>query len=376
MRVKEHKVVMPFETIVAPHVNVNDLEMIIVEWLVKPWQFVNKGEPICEVETTKSVLAVESTHTGYIYPLVQEKKLVKVGEPLAHVFSDNNPAQLEAIKKTSSGEKAMVSKKAQELMKEFGLTVADFPMFSTISSETVVAKIRELKTQEISRNEKDVKQILDHLQIQKNSVAIYGEKNQALLAMDAFQAEGKMIPVGYINSFYKENEFYGLPVISRETLEQLRKKGLQYIYVCGQDAKVKQEQEKECAALGLEIVSVIHPSASVSKFARLGKGVFIGAKAAIGPDVEIGDFSRVLCAATVAHHSKIGRFVDIADGSHLGGNVTVGDFSLIGIGVNINKRITIGKNTVIVSGATVIDHVPDNSTVRLNIIAQQEKSIT
>ena len=124
----------------------------------------------------------------------------------------------------------------------------------------------------------------------------------------------------------------------------------------------------------MEVISAIHPSAVVSGMARLGKGVFIGAQATIGPDVAIGDFSQVLSGATVAHHCKLGKYVSVSDGAHLGGNVSVGDCALIGIGANINKRITIGKNAVVVSGATVIDHVPDDYTVRLNSLDKDKRS--
>ena len=151
-----------------------------------------------------------------------------------------------------------------------------------------------------------------------------------------------------------------------QALPLLKKKGLKNIYICGQNLDIKEKERREAKSLGLNILSVVHPSADVSPLARLGEGVFIGAHVAIGPEVEVGDFSQVLSGATVAHHSRVGKFVTIADGTHVGGNVTVGDSSQVGIGVNINKRIIIGRNAAIVSGATVVDHVPDNTVCRLN----------
>ncbi len=362
---------MAFRTITAPHVNVNDLEMIVVKWHVEPWQFVAEGETICEVETTKAVVSVDADHAGYIYPLVEEKESIKVGEPLAHIFSQNDPKQLEAINlKVNSDTDIIVTKKAQALMQEFGLSVSDFPKFSSISSETVIAKIRELRPSEIAYDEKRARELLGRMEIGGNSVVIYGEKNQALLALDAFE---KYKPVAYISSSERSEDFYGVPVIHAKALGQLKEKGLRYVYICGGSAKVKKEQEKECAQIGLEAVSALHPDSTVSSRARLGKGVFVGAQAAIGPDAEIGDFSQVLSGATVAHHCRLGKYVSISDGAHLGGNVSVGDGALIGIGANINKRITIGRNAIVVSGATVVDHVPDNNTVRLNLLEKDKK---
>lgn len=358
---------MPFKTITAPYINANDMEMQVVKWSVRPWQFVNKDDKLCEIESTKAVIVVESTYPGYVYPLVEVKKFVKVGEPLAHIFPENDPKQLEAISRETVPESNVtVTKKARVLMEEHGLSLLDFPKFSSISSETVIAKIRELKPKEESHDKKRANEVLGRIKIDENSIVIYGEKNQGLLALDAFNENKKYKSLAYIDSSYKPEIFYGIPVMHNSALSQLKEKGLKYVYICGKDPKIKKEQEKECEEIGLEVCSAIHPTSVVSAISDLGKGIFIGAKAVIGPDVKIGDFSQVLCGATVAHHCKLGSYVSISDGANLAGNVSIGDNTLIGIGVNVNKWIKIGMNSIVVSGATVTDHVPDNHIIRLN----------
>ena len=69
---------MPFKTIVAPHINVNDLEMKLVHWTINEWGQVKKGDPICDVETTKSIETIESTETGYLYPAIKEHEMVVI----------------------------------------------------------------------------------------------------------------------------------------------------------------------------------------------------------------------------------------------------------------------------------------------------------
>ena len=357
-----------FKTITAPHINVNDLEMVVSEWFTKPWQAVSRGDNVCEVVTTKATVTVETEFSGYIYPVVNVGQTVKVGEPLAHIFPEHDIAQLEQLN-LNDGTKtnATVTKKAQEMMDEHGLTVSDFQKFSTISSDTVVAKIRELKVETKPSDKGRIQSVLSKITIDHKSVALWGEHNQVLLALDAFKEDKNSFrPVAVIDVNINDDHVHGVPVLTHEFLNELKNMGLRNVYICGQNIQNKKEQIKLCEELGLNIVSALHPTASISTLARLGKGVFVGAKAAIGPDVEIGNFSQVLSGATVAHHSKIGSFVNISDGAHLGGNVTVGDHTLIGIGVNINKRINIGRNVTIVSGATVLDHLSDATIFRLN----------
>jgi sugar O-acyltransferase (sialic acid O-acetyltransferase NeuD family) len=359
---------MSFKTVTAPHINVNDLEMIMQKWYVSPWQLVEQGDVICDVETTKAIVTVESEYSGYVYPLVPLDKVIKVGEPLAHVFPEDDPKQLEELNRVTKEEVGVTTtKKALVLMKEHGLTVADFPKFSMISSETVVAKLRERQISEKNHGEPGGIDIDEkNIRIDQDSVVIYGEPNQALLALDALNAAGRYNTIAYLNSSYDKDNFYGLPVLHNTVLKYLRARGLGFVYICGQNSETLARQQKECEDIGIETVLAVHPSSSIASTALLGKGVFIGANVVIGPDVKIGEFSRILCGATVAHHSLLGKFISVSDGSHIGGNVVVGDETLIGIGVNINKRVTIGNKVVIVSGAVVTDHIPDNHIVRLN----------
>jgi sugar O-acyltransferase (sialic acid O-acetyltransferase NeuD family) len=358
---------MSTNTIVAPHINANDLEMVLVEWFFEPWEFVNQGDVVCEVETTKAVSSIESEFTGYMYPLINGGEFVKVGEPIAHVFPNNDKKQIEVLEKPPPSESSViVSKKAQSLLKEFGLSISDFPKYSSISSETVVAKVRELEIKQVSSEDKRIEEDLDLIKISDNSVVIYGELNQALLALDCFISNDNFKVVGYVNPSYKSELFHGIPALHSSVFPKLKDRGLKYVYLCGQNSEVKSKQLDECKRIGLECISAIHSSAIVSDLAQLGEGIFIGAQVVIGPEAVVGDFSQVLCGATIAHHAKLGRYVTISDGSKLGGNVQVGDRSLVGIGVNINKRIAIGRESTIVSGATVIDNVPDNMIYRLN----------
>jgi hypothetical protein len=353
---------MAFKTVAAPHVNVNDLEVILAEWLVKPWQRVEPGTPLCVVETTKAVLNVDSVEGGFVYPVAKAGTTVRVGEPLAHIFPTADPAQAGELAGAKPGQGgAVVSKKARELMDKFGLTEKDFPAFTAISSDTVIVKIREIQAAASTGPKKTPAETLAAVKVDASSVVIYGEPNQALLALDCFGEAA-----AYLDDAYAEPTLSGLPALGSDALEPLAKKGLRRVYVCARDEKSHLAAVEACEKLGLTAISAIHPDASVSRFAKLGKGVFVGALAAVGPDAELGDFSRVLCGASVAHHSRVGRFVSVTDGARLGGNVELGDRVLIGLNSVVNRRIRVGAGSVVVSGAAVADHVPDEHIVRLD----------
>jgi len=69
----------------TPRVNTNDDQVQLLAWRVAAGDYVEAGEEIADVETTKAVVAVEAERSGYISPLVAVGAIVNVGEPLAWI---------------------------------------------------------------------------------------------------------------------------------------------------------------------------------------------------------------------------------------------------------------------------------------------------
>lgn len=358
---------MSFHVVRAPHINANDLKMVLVRWLVEPWAEVVEGQAVGELETTKATIEVEIAWGGFFHPAVTPGRTVKVGEPIGYVFSRNDPEQLRALEEAEAPlEPALISRKARELMERFGLSSADFPRHTLIGLETVVAKIRERSHEETAKMNGSGPR-LPVPEFVPQALVIYGEINQATLAFDALTGgESGYRVSGFVDSEPSASGFFGYPVFAADQLEEMAAKGLRNIFLCGSGRAERERQAVAAVACGLRPVSVVHPSAHVSPLACLGTGVLVGAGVIVGPEVSIGDFTNLLAGATVAHHSRIGRHVAISDGAHLGGNVTVEDEVLIGIGVAVNKRIVIGAGATVVSGAVVTDNVPAGHVWRLD----------
>ena len=364
---------MPFEVLHAPYVNVNDVELTLNRWLVQPWQKVEKGASVCELETTKATIEMESDHAGYIYFVGPAPRIVKVGEAVAYVFPSNDPSQISAIQAADSPDtRTVVSGKAKELMQQFGLTMADFPRHTAISSSTVIAVIRDrgLAAEKTTSRETPLPSFTE------DQVVLYGELNLATLALDALVSGSNpaMKAAGFVPSGGSPGEFFGLPIFAEGQLAEMRGRGLRNVFPCG-PAPTRRRQMSIIREAGLRAVSIAHATASVSKFAELGDGVFIGPGVIIGPTVTIGEGAVILAAATIAHHSQIGKCATVSDGAHIGGNVAIGDGTLVGIGVSVNRRVRIEENATVVSGATVVDNVPAGHVHRLDgtIVKHQEK---
>ena len=85
--------------------------------------------------------------------------------------------------------------------------------------------------------------------------------------------------------------------------------------------------------------TVVHPRASVSSSAKIGKNVLLMAGAVITANAEIGDHVCILPNSVIHHESKIG------------------DWTLVGSNVTVAGRVRVGKNCYLGAGSTVIQDV-------------------
>lgn len=112
--------------------------------------------------------------------------------------------------------------------------------------------------------------------------------------------------------------------------------------------------------IGFNIPNIIDPTATISKDAKLGKGIFVGKNSVINVGVSVEDGAIINTSSTIEHDCKIGKLVHIAPGSVLCGEVKVDGYTHIGAGSIIKQQITIGANTMIGMGSVVLRNIGDN----------------
>lgn len=114
-----------------------------------------------------------------------------------------------------------------------------------------------------------------------------------------------------------------------------------------------------CVRWGVKIVGVIHASASVSKFADIGRGTVVMAGAVINAEARIGVGGIVNSGAVVEHDVEVGDFAHVAPNATMGGGARLGAFSHLGLGASVLQGVSVGTHTVIGAGAVVTKDVGD-----------------
>lgn len=133
--------------------------------------------------------------------------------------------------------------------------------------------------------------------------------------------------------------------------------------------KLRLELQFKLVAAGFDVATIIHPTAYVSRFAKLGIGSVVFANAVINTDAVVGEAAIINTSATVDHDCVLGMGVHVAPGANIGGGVTVGDFSWIGIGASVKHYLAIGSEVIIGAGAAVISDI-DNGVTAVGVPAR------
>lgn len=114
---------------------------------------------------------------------------------------------------------------------------------------------------------------------------------------------------------------------------------------------------------GAQLVSLVHPKASLSNFAALGVGCVLMAGAVVNVDAILGEACIINTGATVDHDCQLAHAVHISPGAHLSGDVRIGAFSWVGVGAAVRQGVRIGSDVVVGAGAVVVKPVEDGVTV-------------
>ncbi len=114
--------------------------------------------------------------------------------------------------------------------------------------------------------------------------------------------------------------------------------------------------------VGLAVIPVTHPAATVAPSVKLGTGVVTLAGSVVNPFARLEEGVVVNTSASVDHDCRVRRFAHLWPGARLAGNVEVGEFSYIGMGASVIQNVSIGKRVTVGAGAVVLHDLEDDTT--------------
>jgi len=105
---------------------------------------------------------------------------------------------------------------------------------------------------------------------------------------------------------------------------------------------------------GWQFCAVVHPSASVSRFATIGHAAQVLAGCVVQAGAVLGAGVILNSRSIVEHDAHIGDWSHIAPGAVVCGDVRIGSWSHIGAGAVVRHGLRLGPQTLVGVGAAVV----------------------
>lgn len=147
-----------------------------------------------------------------------------------------------------------------------------------------------------------------------------------------------------------------------DDLVELHKKGYDNAFVAvGSigDTSLRIKLYNIIEKIGFYIPNIIDPSATISKFADLKSGIFIGKNVIINAGSSIGKGTIINSGSIVEHDCNIGKFSHIAPGAVLCGEVLIDECAHIGANSVIKQHVKVGMHAIVGIGSVVLHDVKD-----------------
>ena len=201
------------------------------------------------------------------------------------------------------------------------------------------------------------------------TLVILGSGGGALDVLDIMDAINRDTPVWEIAGFLDDAAevgglVWGLPVLGRLG-DAPRFADAWFINAIGSDRSFRDRPEV-IARTGIppdQFATIVHPLASVSPRARLGRGTSVGPGVVIGGGATIGDHVTICPGTLIGHDASIGPYSILAPGAIVSGGVRIGRTAYVGAGAMIRQRLRIGERALVGLGAVAIRDVPPDAVV-------------
>lgn len=195
----------------------------------------------------------------------------------------------------------------------------------------------------------------------KPKLLIVGAGGHGLVVADAAIEQGLWSEIAFLDDHVtKLASISNIPVLGETNDAHKYIDQYQDLIVAIGDNKHRLKIIDECQHKGFNIPFVSHPTATVSKYAKIGDGTFLAAHSVVNAGSNLGKGCIINTGSTVDHDNVLSDGVHVSPGANLGGGVIVGKCSWVGIGASIRELVSIGENVIVGAGAAVINDVEDN----------------
>jgi sugar O-acyltransferase (sialic acid O-acetyltransferase NeuD family) len=153
----------------------------------------------------------------------------------------------------------------------------------------------------------------------------------------------------------------GLEVIGKTADAFINKDEADFFVAIGSNITRGKIQEK-LIEQGLNVVSLIHPSAIIGTDVEIGIGTAVMAGVVINSSSRIGKGCIINTSSSLDHDNMIEDYAHISPGVRTAGSVSIGKGTWLGIGSVVSNNVSICSGCKVGAGAVVVKDITEPGT--------------
>jgi sugar O-acyltransferase (sialic acid O-acetyltransferase NeuD family) len=194
-----------------------------------------------------------------------------------------------------------------------------------------------------------------------DKLIIIGASGHGKVAADIAIKMNKWQNIAFLDDDATIKASMGLEVIGKTTDAFTYKDEADFFVAIGSNATREKIQERLIEE-GLNLVSIIHPSAVIGTDVEIDIGTVAMAGVVINSSSRIGKGCIINTSCSLDHDTLLEDYVHISPGVNMAGTVKVGKGSWIGIGSVVNNNVNICSGCKVGAGAVVVKDITEPGT--------------
>ena len=184
---------------------------------------------------------------------------------------------------------------------------------------------------------------------------IFGTGGHSKIVTDMAESCGYEV-AGYISPL-GETEHLGLPVYG--SVNEIDHPEDFAFFIARGDNKLRKTIFE--ANPNLDYPNIIHPTAIISKYSKIGKGNLLMPYSVVNAFATIGDHCIINTSGIVEHDCTVGSFCHVSVTSVMTGATSIGDGVFLGAGAIVRNDMHVGDWTTVGCGSTVVKNLEPDS---------------
>lgn len=195
----------------------------------------------------------------------------------------------------------------------------------------------------------------------RDKLIIIGASGHGKVVADIAIKTNKWQSIAFLDDDESIKTSMGLEVIGKTADAFTYKDEAEFFVAIGSNVTREKIQEKLIAE-GLNVASLIHPSAVIGIDVEIGIGSVVMAGVVINSSSRIGKGCIINTNSSLDHDNTIEDYVHISPGVRTGGSVVIGKCTWLGIGSVVSNNVNICSGCKVGAGAVVVKDITEPGT--------------